>query len=362
VAEDQADKTESATPKRREEARKSGEVAQSREIQSVVILATALGVAVSFMGVRLVKSFAEVAQAAWGGLATPPASLADYQAWILEAGHVAGIALLPILLLMAVMGTVSQIAQTGPLLSLEAMEWKGSRLDPLSGLKRLVSGDRLFDLVKSLFKVGIVGFLVWYVLHDRIALLTGLSGADIGDALIALGRSARSLAIAILLALGAMAILDLIYQRYSWEKKHRMSKREVRDEMKDREGDPHVRARFRQMQREVSRSRMIGAVADADVVVTNPTHYAVALKYDREQMVAPKVVAKGRNHVAQRIKEEARKNGVPVLENPPLARMLHKATEVGREVPANLFQAVAEVLAYVYRLDPRKGRAWSGAR
>jgi len=362
LAEDQADKTESATPKRREDARKKGEVAQSREIQSVVILAAALMIATSFLGLRLVQSFTEVAQASWGAAAAPPASLGGYQVWLWKVGGVAGAALVPLLLVLAAAGALSQLLQTGPLLSFEAMEWKGERLNPFSGLKRLVNGDRLFDLVKSLFKIAVVGLLVWYVLHDRIAVLIGLSGASLGDSLLVLGQSARSLAISILVALGAMAVLDLIYQRYSWEKKHRMSKREVRDELKDRESNPQMRARFRQMQRDLSRSRMISAVADADVVVTNPTHFAVALKYERGEMAAPEVIAKGRNHVAQRIKEVARENGVPLVENPPLARVLHKTTEVGRPVPADLFQAVAEVLAYVYRLDPRKGRAWGGAR
>ena len=179
--------------------------------------------------------------------------------------------------------------------------------------------------------------------------------------MIALGASIqkpRANIIACGLFLAVMAVADLFYQRWRWEQKLRMSKREVRDEFKQREGDPLVRSRFRAKHRELTRSRMIAAVADADVVVTNPTHYAVALQYDRMAMAAPQVVAKGRNHVALRIREAAVEHRVPIVEDAPLARLLHRTGEVGQEIPQNLFQAVAEVQAYVYRLDPRRGATW----
>ena len=158
-----------------------------------------------------------------------------------------------------------------------------------------------------------------------------------------------------------MAAIDVLYQRWRYETRLRMTKKEVRDEVKDREGDSQLRGRARAMQREMNRSRVLASVADASVVVTNPTHFAVALQYTGAGG-APRVLAKGRNHVAARIREMARKHGVPIVENKPLARLLHRTAKVGEQIPEALYQAVAEVLAYVYRLDPARGRSWSASR
>ena len=361
MAQQEGERTEPATPKRREEARRRGEVAQSREVQSVVVLGAALLLA-TLGGAPVVQALVAQARALWGGAASPPDSLGAFTGLLLAAGGQVGLALLPLLLVLAAAGALSQLVQTGPMLSLEALEWRGSRLDPIQGARRLLNGDRLFDLLKSLLKVAAVGLLATWVVKDRVGLLLGLPDAGLGDSLGVIGHTVRTLATRILAALAVMALGDLLYQRWSFEKRQRMTRREVRDEAKDREGNPQVRSRFRTLQRDLSRQRMIAAVADADVVVTNPTHVAVALRYDRAEMAAPQVLAKGKGHVAARIREAARKHGVPLVENPPLARMLHKTTQVGREVPEKLFQAVAEVLAYVYRLDPRRAVAWSAAR
>ena len=166
-----------------------------------------------------------------------------------------------------------------------------------------------------------------------------------------LGRCLLRVMAAVLGVLAAIAVIDVLFQRYNFEKQIRMSKREVRDELKQVEGDPMLRSRFRARQQELSRARMIAAVATADVVVTNPTHYAVALRYDRDAMAAPTLLAKGKDRVAARIREAAASAGVPLVEDPPLARLLHRTSEVGAEIPKNLFKAVAEVLAVVYPLD-----------
>lgn len=361
MPEDQAQKTEPATPKRREEARKRGEVAQSREVQSVAVLGAAMLGIGSFLGVGLVARLAQQAQLAWSGTPHPPGSLADFHAAILQAAAAAGAGLVPLLLLFAAIGAGSQVLQTGPLLANEALRFRGSRLSPAKGLRRMLSIDRVYDLGKSLLKVAVVAGVGYAVIAAELPAVIGLAGAGIGDALAATGTLARRLAAGILAALAAMAVVDLFYQRYRWEQRMRMSKREVRDELKQREGDPLVRSRFRAKHRELSRSRMIAAVAEADVVVTNPTHYAAALRYDRLEMGAPRVLAKGRNQVALRIRQAAEEHRVPIVEDPPLARLLHRTTEVGREIPENLFQAVAEVLAYVYRLDPRRGISWGAS-
>lgn len=359
MAEEESERTEPATPKRREDARKKGEVAQSREVQSVVIMVMALLVGGSFLGTTVLVSLAGLARSAWsGGIENPPETLPDYHTTFLGHAMEPAFAMLPILLLLAAAGTLSQLVQTGPLLSAQALAFRASKMNPLKGLKRMVSGDRLFDLVKSILKVVVVGAVAWAVIGTEIDTLIGLADVDLGPGLATLGILARRMAISILIVLGIMAAIDLVYQRYSYEKRLRMSKRDIRDEAKQREGSPLVKSRFRQMQRELSRSRMIGAVGQADVVITNPTHFAVALKYRQEQMAAPEVVAKGRGHVALRIREAAEAADVPIVENPPLARLLHKTSEVGKQVPENLFQAVAQVLAYVYRVDPRRAKAW----
>lgn len=360
MADDEADKTEPATPKRREDARRKGEVAQSREIQSVVILATVLIAVGSFFGASILASLVQVAQSAWLGIAEPPTSIADYQTVLL--GHVAApaFAMIPVLLLIVTSGTLSQVLQTGPMISGEALAPKSSRISPLKGMKRMFSGDRAFDLLKAILKVVAVSVVAWAVISTELDVILGLADVGLGPGLETLGILCRRLAIAILAVLALMAVADLVYQRYSFEKKMRMSKREVREEAKARDGDPMVRSRFRQMQRDLSRSRMITAVADADVVVTNPTHFAVALLYRQGEMAAPEVLAKGRGHVALRIREAAKAADVPIVENKPLARVLHQTAEVGKQVPENLFQAVAEVLAYVYRIDPRRAKSWGG--
>ena len=360
MAEEEAEKTEPATPKKKEDARKKGDVAQSREIQSVVILATALIAMGSFFGAGIVAALGHVAISAWAGIANPPGSLADYQTTLLGHAAAPALAILPVLLMIMVTGTLSQVLQTGPMISAEALSFKGSRMSPLQGVKRMFSPDRAFDLVKAILKVLVVGAVAWGVIGTELDALIGLADVGLGAGLETVGTLARRLAIAILVVLALMAVADLLYQRYSYEKKLRMSKREVREEAKQRDGNPMVRSRFRQMQRELSRSRMITAVADADVVVTNPTHFAVALVYKHGEMAAPEVLAKGRGHVALRIREAAIAADVPIVENRPLARLLHQTAEVGKQVPENLFQAVAEVLAYVYRIEPRRAKSWGG--
>ena len=188
-----------------------------------------------------------------------------------------------------------------------------------------------------------------------------LAAAPPGPTLEAIEALSARVASAALGGLAVLAVADFVWQQHRYRKRLRMSLREVRDELREREGNPQVRSRRKTLQRELSRQRMIADVAKADVVIANPTHYAVALRYVREEMGAPKVLARGRDHLALRIRAAAREHDVPVVENPPLARLLYGATRVGREVPEHLFEAVAEVLAYVYRLDQRRGTAWGAA-
>lgn len=360
--EDRAQKTEPATPRRREEARKKGQVAQSRELQSVVVLGTALLALVSPLGAVLLERLLAVLQTGLAAAASPPSSLAGFHALILGFATPIGLACIPVFAAIVVVAALTQLTQTGPLFSPEALAPRLDRISLIAGMKRMVDLDRLIELVKALFKVAMVGLVGWLAIGSRIDVLVGLASAQPRESVVVAGEMLLLLSIWIVSLLAVMAAFDLVYQRWRYEQRLRMSKREVRQELKQNEGDPHLRGRFRARHRELSRSRMIAAVAEADVVVANPTHYAVALRYDRAEMAAPEVIAKGRGHVAVRIREAARLNDVPIVENPPLARLLHRSCEVGREVPEKLFQAVAEVLAYVYRLDAARARRAQEAR
>ncbi len=358
MAEDAAQRTEPATPQRREDARRKGSVAQSRELQSVAVLAAALLVLATPLGTMLAETMLLELRHAFSAIADPPSTLADFRGAIIAGFWPAAVALGPILALLAVTGGLAQLAQTGPLWSFEILSPRYDRIDPVQGAKRLVDPDRLFDLVKSIAKLALVSVIAAWVLGDSVPELISLCRADLGSGILAAARVSFELAVALIVTLGLLAPLDVAYQRWRYEHRLRMTRSEVRDETRQREGDAQVRGRFRTLHRELSRSRMIAAVAEADVVITNPTHYAVALRYRQEQAAAPVVVAKGRNHVAARIREAAAANDVPTVENPPLARVLVRTVEVGREVPENLFQAVAEVLAFVHRLRPHRARAW----
>lgn len=359
MANDEAEKTEPATPKRREDSRRKGQVAQSRELQSVALLTMATIVFGSDLAVRLLKQTANLSVTLW--TTARPQQVGDFHAAILHAMMIVAAPMIAMILLFSLAGAGAALVQTGPMFSFEVLKPRGERISPLKGMKRLVDMDRLFDLGKALFKVGIVGTITWVVVRDSLERVIGLSNESLSASLHEAGRMAWDVAVGSLLFLAAMAAIDVVYQRWRFEKRSRMSKKEVRDELKDREGNPQLRARARALQREMSPSRMLAEVADASVVVTNPTHFAVALKYTGVDG-APRVVAKGRNHVAFRIREVARKNGIPVVENRPLARLLHRKAAVGQEIPEALYQAVAEVLAYVYRLDPSRVKARSAAR
>ena len=357
MAEDAAQRTEPATPQRRREARNKGQVAQSRELQSVAVLAAAvLGLATP-LGAHLAHVMLLGLRHAFVGIAEPPSALGDYESALFGGLLTAALALLPILALLAATGALVQLAQTGPLWSFEILKPKPERIDPVQGFKRFVDPDRLFDTVKALVKVAIVCLVVFWVLRRAIPELLGLVGADVVSSVRVGAGKALELAVALLALFAVLAPLDTLYQRMRYEQRLRMTRTELREEMRQREGDPQVRGRFRLLHRELSRSRMIAEVSEADVVITNPTHYAVALRY-RPTLAAPVVVAKGRNRVAERIRAAALEHDVPIVENPPLARMLFRSVELGREIPDNLFQAVAEVLAFVHRLRPQRARAW----
>ncbi len=353
------EKTEPATPRRREKAREQGDVAVSREIPTVMVLGSALVVALSGLGAGLLETVVRQSRSVWSGSEIHPTTLSDFHALLWQHAAMTGVALLPIAVLLMVAGGAAYVAQIGPLWSPKALGFRLSRINLLSGLKRLVNVEKLVELVKAAIKIGLLGTAAWLTLRADLVGVFSLANAEIFQSLAKGGELSLRLVIAAMMILIILSIIDIAWVRHRFEKKLRMSKQEVRDERKQREGDPTVKGRLRQMQRDLTRQRMIAEVSEADVVVTNPTHFAVALRYEQGEMGAPKVIAKGRGYVALRIREIAREHGVPIVENPPLAQVLYRTVSVGREIPENLFQAVAEILAYVYRLRPASAGAAS---
>ncbi len=362
--EDQGERTEPATPKRLREARERGEVAQSRDLSTVLVLATALGLGWSGLGVRLVQDLVDGARLAWGGELIRPSNLRDYHALFLHQATGMMRVSAPAVAVLLGAAVLAPLVQIGPLLSGKALAFRGSKLDPIKGFKRFVEPERFFELGKALFKLTLLGGAAFAVVSGSMEKLFLLFDAEAAESLIVLNDIAFRLAVVAMAVLLFLGFADLAWTRYRFEKRMRMTKQDVREEFKQTEGRPEVRARIRQIQTELSRSRMIAAVADADVVIRNPTHYAVALRYERGDMAAPMLVARGRNRVALRIIDEARRHGVPVVENPPVARLIYRTAKLDRAIPESLYEAVAEILAYVYRLD-RDGRtasrraAWS---
>jgi flagellar biosynthetic protein FlhB len=349
------ERSEQATPKRREEARKKGQVAHSTELNSVVIILAGL-VAIHFVGEGLFRQLSRFTVETLSQGYTVEISATSFPIHLRRWAELGFAISWPLLLIIGVAALAINVAQVGFVVSPEAMALQFSRIDPIAGMGRLFSKRALVESLKGLFKIGIVGFISYREVMKRMADLATMSDAGAARIFVLVGDLMFSVGVKVALFLAVLAALDYFYQRWEFEKSIRMSKQEIKEELRQSEGDPQVKARIRALQRETSRKRMMAEVPKADVVITNPTHYAVALRYDAETMAAPAVVAKGQNLIAQKIRELAKDSGVPLVENPPLAQALYRAVDVGREIPEDLYRAVAEVLAYVFKLR-RSGAA-----
>ena len=343
------ERTEAPSPQRLEKAREDGQVLQSRELATFVVLMTG-GTALWMMASGLGQTLSNIVR---GGLQFNPGIARDdalVMAQLSNQFFEAALALAPFLALMVIATLASPLLLRGWLFSTKALAPKFERLNPLTGIKRVFSSQGLVELVKSLAKVGLLGVVSFWLIWSNLDAIFSLSLENPATAIEHMGDLIGRV---FMLASGAMifiVVLDLPYQIWSYYNKLKMTKEQLRQEAKESDGDPHVKARIRAQQREMARRRMMAEIPTADVVVTNPTHYAVALKYSEGKMGAPRVVAKGADAVAARIREIAAENRVPLLEAPPLARALFRHTELGDEIPATLYAAVAEVLAYVFQL------------
>ena len=348
------EKTEKPTSKKRQDARKKGSVAKSEEINSVVVFFTALAIFMYIGGwmmgqlIEYTKFFLSQAGTLSFGVENAPRLLMDTVLFSMRI-------LAPFLFAVALAALISNIAQVGFNFNLSVLKFSPNKWNPISGMKKFFSFRRLAELPKALAKLLIIGLVAYYVLKNQMSKLPSLIFMEVPDILAYIAKIALLLALYVALVMVFLAIIDYAFQKWRHEKSLMMTKQEVKDERKNREGDQKVKARIRSMQYEMFRRRMMEGVKKADVVITNPTHLAVALLFDQAAMSAPQVVAKGANLVAERIKEVARENGVPIVENKPLAQSLYKMVEIGHFIPVELYRAVAEVLAYVYRLKGRVG-------
>ncbi len=344
------EKTEPATAKKRQDARKKGQVAQSQEISSAAILVVMLGV-FYFAGASMLTGFFQLFNGIYqdmGQLRFSTVSGASTFSMIIFKKLLS--LLLPVFIPILLAGFIASVSQIGFQINGETMTQGFSRINPVSGMKRFVSVKSLVELIKSVIKIMFIGAIAYLVLKKDLNEFPSLIHMEVGQILTFIGQAALKLCFFVCLAMIVLAALDFLYQRWQHEQDLKMTKQEVEDERKQTYGDPKVKARIRGIQLEMARRRMMEAVPEADVVITNPTRLAIAIKFDAEQMAAPRVLAKGAGFVAERIREIAAAHDIPVLENKPLAQALYKMVEIGDDIPAELYRAVAEVLAYVYRL------------
>ncbi len=351
------ERTEKATGKKRQEARKKGQVAQSREISSAMILLTALGV-FYFAGSWIFWNLSGIISGVFQNIGSLRfAGITDASAFSTEYFSQFMLVLLPIFMPIAVVGFVANVMQVGFFISSEAIALKPNKLNPISGMKRFVSLKSMVELGKSIIKVLFIAGIAYLLVKSEIQEFPMLIHREVGQILVFIARVSLKVCFFVCVALIVLAIVDYIYQRWQYEQDLKMTKQEVKDEQKQTYGDPKVKARIRGVQMEMARRRMMEAVPEADVIITNPTRLAIALKFDAREMIAPRVLAKGAGHIAGRIREIAREHQIPVVEEKPLAQALYKMVEIGDYIPAELYRAVAEVLAYVYRLKGMYGTA-----
>jgi len=352
-----AEQTEDPTERKLRNAREEGQVARSVELPAAAVTIGAI-LTLFFMGGYWIKQMAEIFAS---GFKFDRKTLDNPDLMVTAFAHQIGEAFLlivPVLLVTAVLAILSSGATGGYLFSLKSTLPKFSKLSLLSGFKRMFGANAAIELLKAILKFSLVTIVLWALVSRQMDPMMQLGQMAIEPALAAAGWMIAESALWLSLSLLIIALIDAPYQKYSFIKRMRMTKQEVKDEMKDMEGQPEVKQQIRRRQREMANNRMIQKVQDADVVITNPEHFAVALSYDPTGDGAPILLAKGSDHMAARIREEAEKHGVEIFAAPPLARALYFSTEVDQAVPESLYLAVAQVIAYVFSLaDVRPGVA-----
>ncbi|MDR7865473.1 MAG: flagellar biosynthesis protein FlhB [Sporomusaceae bacterium] len=345
------EKTEEATPKRKEEARQKGQVAKSNEISSAFVILAAF-LALKMLGPYMYDLLFSYMRFMFTNLTTADFTINQVYLLIIHLGIVFLKAVLPVMLTVLVISLAVNILQVGFVLSFEPLMPQLDRINPVKGFQRLFSLRSMVEMVKALLKIGIISYFVYRFIMRETAMVPQLIGADLADSLRYAAGLVADLALEIGMVILVLAAADYFYQWWEHNKSLKMSKQEVKEEYKQTEGNPQIKGKIKERQRAMAMRRMMQEVPQATAVITNPTHFAVAIKYDKK-MAAPVVIAKGQDFLAERIKQVAKENRVAVVENKPLARALYSTVEVGETIPPELYQAVAEVLAYVFRLKRR---------
>ncbi|MBY0415290.1 MAG: flagellar biosynthesis protein FlhB [Bdellovibrionales bacterium] len=350
---DSGEKTEDPSQHRIDEFRKKGDVASSKELTSVLVLAACL-LTLSLSMVYIFEQLTAYIEwlytldlsAAFGPKALNTITTRTF--------IVAGKCAAPVLFVAMCVGVLAQVAQIGILYSPDVLELNFDRVNPINGIGKLFSKQALFEAVKGVFKFAVIIGVVYIYLKDDVAKYNGFMHLEISQAFFHAKDLLMKISFAILMAWTVIAVLDFAWQKFTYKKKLMQTKQELKQESKEQDGNPEVKQRIRQIQREMSRKRMINDVKNADVIVTNPTHISIVLKYDPETMVSPIVLGKGQDHLAMRIREVAKEHNIPIVENVLLARTLYKTVKEGHPVPRNMYKAVAEVLAFVYKLKKKR--------
>jgi len=348
--EDMGDRTEAPTPRRRQEARERGQVPKSTDLTAAVAMLAAM-VLLNWTAPGMVRTLAGLMTTLFSYDGSDATSTDGLLTWLVLAGRAFASVFLPIGAGLMLVTILSLVGQVGLMLTFHPLMPSLSKLNPLNGFGRIFSMDGVMRLFTSLFKVGVIGAVAFITVRNRIGLLANIAEMEFWALACGVGEMILMLGIRLAIVLLILAIIDYCYQRYRHEKNLKMTKQEIKEEMRRMEGDPLVAERRRRVARQLAMQRMQAAVPKADVVVTNPTHYAVAIQYDAKTMTAPKVVAKGADYVAQRIREIAIAHDVPIVQRKPLAQALYRTVEIGQEIPPSLYKAVAEILAYVYELN-----------
>jgi len=343
------EKTEQPTPKKRRELKEKGEVAKSRELPSVAVLLSAL-IALSFFGSYMYSQVQIIMKGAFYLPTMHDLNVSEFIKYAQDLISRFIILLSPLFAAIFITAILSNILQVGFIMSAESITPKFSKIDPIKGFGRMFSKQALMEMFKSLLKLIIVGSIAFLTVKGEMKNFSLLGDMETNSIFIYILKIFFKIFIRCSMAMIVLVIIDYIFQKWEFENRIKMTKQEVKDEFKKSEGDPLIKSRIRSIQMEMARKRMMQAVPDADVVITNPTHLAVALKYDSLTMNAPKVLAKGPGKIAERIRKMASEHDIPIMENKELARNLYATVEVGQEIPAALYQSVAEILAYIYRL------------
>lgn len=342
------EKTEKATPKKKQDTRKKGQVAKSQDINTALVLIAVFAV-LNFAGGSILKGIVSLMNFSLNDLMLMELTEHNIKSIFIEILKQTAIILSPILAAAMIAGVIANYIQVGVLFTTEPIKFKLEKINPLSGLKRKFSIRSIVELLKSILKITVIGIVTFAILWNKLEQILLLSQKSIGAALITIAKLTLQMGLVGSGALLFLALFDYLYQKYDYEKNIRMSKQDIKDEYKNVEGDPLIKSKIKQRQREMAMRRMMQDVPTADVVITNPTHYAICLKYDEDKYDAPYVVAKGVDFLAQKIKLIAKEHEVITVENRPLARALYSQVDVGDIVPEEFFKTVAEILAYVYR-------------